>query len=156
MNSTTTSATPGITEPIPLPPAPPQVSFDKSTDLPSGDNCLACTADDRLRFASLSGDEFITAFRHRLALLTVRVQSDMPELENRIAANTRRLNYLENKMPGLMTNRALINEVRAEVRALKRTVTELHLTIERQNRPLLDKLSDSLRELFSPYPAPRA
>ncbi len=157
MNSTTRSIAPVVTEPLPsalgnLAPT----RLDSTATLPSGENCLACSADDRLRFASLSGDEFISEFRHRLAVLTVRVQSDMPELESRIAANVRRLNTLEAQMPGLHSNRSLIDDVRSEVRALKRLVTELQCTVERQNRPLAEKVSTFFRELQSACLAPRA
>lgn len=101
-----------------------------------------------LRFHAGTEAEFISELRHQLAVLTLRSQSDLTELRESFHSQVRRLNALEAMIPQFRLQQHQLAEVAKEVRAMKRTVTDLQCDVEAQKRSVFGRINAMFDRMF--------
>jgi hypothetical protein len=94
-----------------------------------------------LRFHPGTEAEFISELRHQLAVLTLRSQSDLSDLRSSFQSQVRRINSLEAMVPQFRLQQHQLSEVAKEVRAMKRTITDLQCDVESQKRSVLGRIN---------------
>lgn len=109
--------------------------------------------DKRTPFPANGNAEFISEYRHQLAMLNLRVQSDYSELRTKYQSQARRLDAIEGLVPQLRMQQQQLAEVCREVRAVKRVVTDLQCAVEAERASLLGRLNEAVSRLFRPKTA---
>lgn len=109
--------------------------------------------DQQIRRVSATSDQFTSEYRHQLAMLNLRVQSDYAELRSKYHSATRRLDALEGLVPQLRMQQQQINEVIREVRAMKRIVTDLQCAVEGRRPCWFEQLASIFERLRQFLPA---
>lgn len=92
-----------------------------------------------------SDADFISEYRHQLNAIQLRIRSDYDELQARCKNQSRRLDAIEGLLPNIHMQQQQIQLVTRELRALKRTVTDLQCAFEQQPQPLLDRAWASVK-----------
>jgi hypothetical protein len=95
-------------------------------------------------FYAGSEAEFIREYRHQLALLRVRMQSDYSEVQKRYHQTARRLDALEGMVPQVRMQQQQLTDAVCDIRAMKRTITDLQVDVEKQKTSVFGRISEFL------------
>lgn len=93
------------------------------------------------KFFGGSEAEFIREYKHQLAALRLRMQSDYAEVRTRYHQQQRRLDALEGLIPQVRIQQQMLNEAICDIRAVKRTVRDLHVDVEKQKRSIFGRIT---------------
>jgi len=88
----------------------------------------------------VSDADFIAEYRRTLLMLNIKVQSDYSEVKSKYQSQARRLDALEGLVPTIHMQNQQVQIVTREIRALKRIVTDLQCTSEKQQQPFIKRL----------------
>ena len=100
------------------------------------------------KFFGGSEAEFIREYRHQLAVLRIRVQSDYSEVRTRFHQQQRRLDSLEALVPQVRMQQQQLGEVFGDIRAIKRIVTDLQIDNEVQKKSIFGRITAFFNNLF--------
>jgi hypothetical protein len=100
------------------------------------------------KFFGGSEAEFIREYRHQLAVLKLRTQSDYSELRTRFHQQQRRLDSLEALVPQVRMQQQQLGEVYGDVRAIKRIVTDLQIDVEVQKKSIFGRITSILNHFW--------
>lgn len=93
------------------------------------------------KFFGGSEAEFIREYRHQLAVLRIRMQSDYSELRTRFHQQQRRVDSLEALVPQVRMQQQQLGEVFGDIRAMKRIVTDLQIDNEVQKKSIFGRIT---------------
>lgn len=93
------------------------------------------------KFFGGSEAEFIREYRHQLAVLKLRMQSDYSEIRNKFQQQQRRIDTLEALVPQVRMQQQQLGEVFGDIRAMKRIVTDLQIDSEIQKKSIFGRIT---------------
>jgi hypothetical protein len=100
------------------------------------------------RFFNGSEAEFIREYKHQLAALRLRMQSDYGEIRARYQQQQRRLDTLEGLIPQVRMQQQQLNEVVCDIRAIKRTLTDVKVDVEKQKRSIFGRITSVMDHIW--------